>query len=113
MNYIIKIAITTVLVILVSEISKKTSLIGAIFASIPLVSILGIVWLYTDTKDVGRIINLSQYIFWLVLASLVFFIIFPKMLKNNISFYASLISSIIIMIISYLGIIKLLFIFNK
>lgn len=108
MNYIIKIIITAVLVILVSEISKKTSLTGAILASIPLVSILGIMWLYIDTKDIDRIINLSQYIFWLVLASLVFFIIFPKMLKNNINFYTSLFSSILIMVICYLGTVKLL-----
>jgi len=108
MNYIVKLIITTVLVLVVSEISKKTSLLGAIFASIPLVSILGIIWLYKDTRDIERIINLSNDIFWLVLASLIFFIVFPKMLKHNINFYISLIVSLVVMIFTYLGTSKLL-----
>lgn len=108
MNYILKLIITAILVLAVSEISKKTSLLGAIFASIPLVSILGIIWLYKDTKDIERIINLSNNIFWLVLASLIFFVIFPRMLKHNINFYISLIVSIIAMIFTYFGTVKLI-----
>ena len=68
--FIIKILLSSVIIGLISEISKKSTLWGSILASVPLTSLLAIIWLYQDTKDIGKIINLSYNIFWLVLPSL-------------------------------------------
>ena len=65
--YIVKIVITTLLIVAISEISKRSTMIGAILASVPLVSVLAMIWLYQDTKDVTKISDLSIGIFWLVL----------------------------------------------
>ena len=69
MYYLLKVIISAGLIVLVSEVSKRSSFIGAIFASIPLVSFLAILWMYFETKDTGKIAELSIDIFWLVLPS--------------------------------------------
>lgn len=101
MHYIVKIAITTALVIIISEISKRSTFFGALIASIPLVSILAIVWLYIDTKDISRVIDLSTNIFLLVVPSLALFISLPLLLKQEINFYLSTTLAIVITIGCY------------
>ena len=99
--YITKIFITTLLIVLISEIAKRSSFIGAILASIPLVSVLAMLWLYLDTKDVEKVSSLSSSIFWLVLPSLVLFLLLPVLLKMGLNFYLSISLSIVATIISY------------
>jgi len=98
---IIKVAITAILIVAISEISKRSSLLGAILASVPLVSVLAMVWLYQDTKDINKISELSIGIFWLVIPSLALFISLPLLLKQGIHFYLSLGISIAITVFCY------------
>ena len=79
--YVAKIAITTILIVAISEIAKRSSFAAALLASIPLVSVLAMLWLYVDTKDVAKVSALATSVFWLVLPSLVFFITLPLLLK--------------------------------
>jgi len=81
---ITKVAITTILIVAISEIAKRSSLAAALLASIPLVSVLAMVWLYLDTKDVEKVSNLATSVFWLVLPSLVLFIALPLLLKQGL-----------------------------
>ena len=106
--YIIKITVTVVLVVLISEISKRSSLVGAILASVPLVSVLGMMWLYIDTKDVGKVNDLATSIFWLVLPSLALFITLPVLLKREMNFYLSMGISIVVTILCYYAMIQVL-----
>lgn len=99
--YIIKIIITALLVVLIAEISKRSSLIASILASVPLVSVLAMVWLYIDTKDTDKISTLSTSIFWLVIPSLALFITLPVLLRKEINFYISMSTSIVITVICY------------
>lgn len=99
--YITKIFITTLLIVFISEIAKRSSFIGAILASIPLVSVLAMLWLYLDTKDVEKVSSLASSIFWLVLPSLVLFLLLPVLLKMGLNFYFSISLSIVATIISY------------
>ncbi|MDA0350099.1 MAG: DUF3147 family protein [Verrucomicrobia bacterium] len=88
--YLLKILISAVIVASVSEIAKRSSLCAAALASLPLVSLLAIVWIYIDTKDVERITTLSKDILWLVIPSLLFFILLPQLLQRGIAFWPSL-----------------------
>ena len=99
--YIIKVLVSAIIIVAVSELSKKSSLVGGIFASIPLVSVLAMIWLYIDTQDVQKISQLSTSIFWLVIPSLSLFLILPYLLKQKWEFYSALTVSIIIMIVFY------------
>jgi hypothetical protein len=92
--YLGKLALTSVLVVLVSELSKRSSLLGALLASVPLVSVLAMIWLYVDTGDVEQIADLAGSIFWLVLPSLVLFIALPLLLRGGLGFWPSLAISI-------------------
>ena len=92
--YITKLAVTVILVVLISEVAKRSSFIGAVLASVPLTSVLAILWIYVETGDVGRISDLSVSIFWLVLPSLALFIALPVLLTQGVNFYLSMAVSI-------------------
>lgn len=99
--YIAKVAVTAILVVLIAEISKRSSFIGAVLASVPLTSVLAMLWLYIDTGDVGKVSALASSIFWLVLPSLALFIALPILLTKGLSFYPSLAVSIAITAFCY------------
>ena len=88
--YTIKILLSAFILVAVSEIAKRSSLLGALLASLPLTSLLAFVWLYLDTGDVQKVASLSADIFWLVLPSLVLFLVFPLLLKMGWGFWFSL-----------------------
>ena len=94
--YLSKAVISALLIVAISEISKRSSLLGALLASIPLVSVMAILWIYIDTKDIEKISQLSTSIFWLVLPSLALFIALPLLLKQGVDFYLSLFIAIAI-----------------
>ncbi|SFU34506.1 hypothetical protein SAMN05216339_101443 [Nitrosomonas eutropha] len=86
----IKVVITSLLIVSIAELSKRSSLIGALLASLPLTSVLAMFWLYIDTQDVGKVADLATGIFWMVIPSLVFFVSLPLLLKAGINFYLSM-----------------------
>lgn len=90
---VIKVAITAVLVVAIAEVAKRSSLLGAVLASIPLTSVLAMIWLYADTGDAQKVADLATGIFWLVLPSLALFIALPLMLRAGWPFGLSLAAS--------------------
>jgi hypothetical protein len=88
--YLSKIIISALVVVVVSEIAKRNSGFAALVASLPLTSLLAIVWLRIEGGQTTQIADLSQQIFWLVLPSLVLFALFPLLLKQGLSFWLSL-----------------------
>ena len=106
--YGVKVVFTAVLIVLISEIAKRNSFWGALLASLPLVSVLAIMWIYIDTKDVERISALSRGVFWLVISSLPFFLLLPVLLKEGIGFYAAMAISLSVCAVSYAGMVWVL-----
>ena len=103
MKYIIiKLIISSGIITIVSEISKKSSFIGGLVASIPLISVLSMIWLYIDSKDIEKIKNLSTSIFWMVIPSLILFLSLPILINIGFNFWFSLIIAIILTIIFYI-----------
>jgi hypothetical protein len=94
--YIARVLISAILIVVISEVAKRSSLAGAVIASLPVVSILAFMWIYMDTGDAHRIADLSQQIFWLVLASLVLFVALPMLIRHNFSFPVALLFSIVV-----------------
>ncbi|MEZ5875835.1 MAG: DUF3147 family protein [Hyphomicrobiales bacterium] len=97
----LKVLVTSVLVVAVSEVAKRSTLFGAILASIPLTSVLAMIWLYIDTGDAEKVARLATGIFWLVLPSLVLFVSLPLLIRGGVEFYASLAVSIALTIGAY------------
>jgi hypothetical protein len=101
-QYIIKTIITLFIIVAVSEIAKKSSLIGGILVSLPIVSVLAMMWLWVDTKSKVKVAELSYTIFWLVIPSLVLFISLPILLKRLDFGWAMLLSCSFTVIAYYL-----------
>lgn len=106
--YITKLIITTLLIVLISEISKRSPLAGAILAAIPLVSILAMTWMYIDTEESTKAVEFSQNIVWLIAPSMTLFIAFPLLIKKGLSFYPSMLISITLTVFAYYSVIYLL-----
>ena len=101
MQFLIKIIVSALIIASVSELAKRFTPIAAILASLPLTSILAMIWLYRDTHDVQKVIDLSQGIFWAILPSLLFFIVLPVLLKLGLKFSLAMFSSSVIMFVGY------------
>lgn len=95
----VKFLLSAAIVVSVSEIAKRSTIAGGLLGSLPLVSILSMIWLYQDTGDVSRVAALSMEIFWLVIPSLVLFVVLPFLLTRGVSFYMALGASIAAMLI--------------
>ena len=82
MHLIIKAAVSGVLIAVASELARRSSLMGAVLISLPLTSILAMIWLYRDTRDPAQVADLSWSILWVVIPSVVFFVVLPLALKK-------------------------------
>lgn len=99
---IIKAAISGVLISVVSETAKRSPSLGALIASLPLVSVLGMIWLWRDTKDTERLAAHSEATFWFVLPSLPMFLVLPALLRSGMQFYLALALSCALTMVLYL-----------
>lgn len=98
----IKAGLSGILIALVSEIARRNPAGGARVASLPLVSILGMMWLWRDTGDPVRMARHAEATFWYVLPSLPMFLLIPLMLRNGVSFWPALASGCVLTILLYL-----------
>lgn len=99
---IIKALLSGIIVMIVSEVAQRSPGLGGLIASLPLVSILGIIWLWRDTRDIERIAAHAEATFWFVLPSLPMFLVFPAMLRNGIEFWIALTAGCALTIVLYL-----------
>ena len=87
---LIKAALSGIIVMAVSELARRSPGLGGLVASLPLVSILAMIWLWRDTADTERIAAQSEATFWFVLPSLPMFLIFPAMVRYGLGFWPAL-----------------------
>lgn len=101
MYFLFKVLISALIIASASEVARRDAPLAAILASLPLTSILALLWLYHDTRNGQLAGELASQIFWAILPSLLFFVAFPWLLKAGLRFSLSLILSIAIMIVGY------------
>lgn len=101
MYLFLKVLITSIVVVLISEISRRSTIFAGILASIPLTSLLAISWIYMERQDQLEITQLSSNIMLMIPPSLAFFIALPCCLKLKIEFIPSLFISIIVTALVY------------
>ena len=98
---VIKALVSGVIVMAVSEIARRSPTFGALVVSLPLVSLLGILWLWRDTGDTTRIAAHAEATFWYVLPSLPMFLAFPLMLRHGIGFWPALLVGCLLTVLLY------------
>ena len=106
--YIIKFFVSALIVVLISEIAKRHSGFAALVASLPLTSLLAMIWMHVDGVESVQIAELSRQVFWLVLPSLFFFLLFPALIKQGLGFWPSLGVSVTTTITGYFVLLPLL-----
>ncbi len=106
--YALKVIVSALIIVAVSEIAKRSTGFAALVAALPLTSLLAFVWLHMEATPPERIGELSGQIFWLVIPSLLLFLLFPLLLRHGFGFWISLGLSVAATAGSYLALLPLL-----
>lgn len=91
----VKILITAVIIVIAAEIAKKSSLLAGLIVSMPLITVLTLIWLYWDTKDTQQVTDLTNNTLLMIVPSLTFFIFLPISLRIGMDFIPAMILSIL------------------
>ena len=92
--YVLKVGISVFVIVAIAEIAKRSSGFAALLAAIPLTSLLAFMWMHFEGVEPERIAEISSQIFWLVLPSLVLFLLLPLLIKQGMGFWLSLAISV-------------------
>jgi hypothetical protein len=87
---VIKAALSGITVAAVSEIARRYPSWGGLVASLPLTSLLAMVWLYRDTHEPGRVAELSVSTIWFFVPSIPLFIALPILIRSGVGFWPSM-----------------------
>jgi len=98
----IKAALSGIIVAIVSEVARRSPTLGALVLSLPLISILAILWLWQDSGDTARVANFAQSTFWYVLPTLPMFLVMPALLRGGCGFWTALAASCALTVVLYL-----------
>ena len=96
--FCLKILITAILIVLISEIAKFNDRLGGLIAAMPITTFLILFWLYYENSSIEKISNHISYTLLYVLPTLPMFLTFPYFI-SKFGFYLSIILSIIITIL--------------
>jgi hypothetical protein len=97
----IKAAISGLLIAIISEVAKRFPGFGGLIASLPLVSVLGMICLWRDRPDVANMADHAEGTFWFVLPSLPMFLLMPAMLRHGFGFWVSLGAGCVLTVLLY------------
>ena len=100
---IIKALLSGLIVGVASETARRSPAAGALIASLPLVSVLGMIWLWRDTHDTARLADHIGATFWYILPSLPMFLVMPALLRAGIGFWPTLFAGCALTVALYLG----------
>lgn len=95
-----KYAITAAIVVLVSEIAKRSDKLGGFVAALPLVTVLVLVWLHVEQQPEQKLANHAWYTFWYVIPTLPMFLAFPFLLPK-LGFWPALLACVAITVVCF------------
>ena len=103
MAFVTRAILSGMIVAAIALIARRNPAAGALVASLPLVSILGMLWLWRDTQDASLMANHVEATFWYVLPSLPMFLVMPALLRQGIHFWIALVVSCALTFVLYLA----------
>ena len=102
---LIKAVLSGVIIAIASEVARRWPGWGALIASLPLVSVLAMIWLWRDTHDPQRLAAHAEATFWFVLPSLPMFLLIPALIRQGMSFWLALALGCALTMVLYSGIV--------
>jgi len=103
---LLKAALSGAIIAVASEVARRWSGWGALIVSLPLVSVLAMIWLWRDTHDPARLASHAESTFWFVLPSLPMFLLIPALIRQGVSFWLALAAGCALTIVLYLGMVS-------
>ncbi len=100
MPLFIKYLITAALVVFISEIARRSDQLGALIASLPLVTFLVLIWLHLENQPGIKITNHAYYTFWYVIPTLPMFLVFPYLYQHS-GFWPALAACVLLTIVLF------------
>jgi hypothetical protein len=97
---IVKYLVTAALVVAISELAKRSDQAGALLASLPIMTLLVLVWLHVEQQPTAKIANHAYYTFWYVIPTLPMFLAFPWLLQR-LGFWAAMLASVVITLLCF------------
>lgn len=101
MVYFIKIIIAALVIVLVTELSKKDTKLAALLLALPIISFTAYTMIWFESKDTEKIAKLANENFIYILPVIPILPLFSWMLKNDYGYFTSMIMVIILMIILF------------
>ena len=101
--FLLKAALSGIIIAIVSEVARRAPGLGALIASLALISVLGMIWLWRDTEDTARMAEHAFATFWFVLPSLPMFLAIPVMLGRGVTFWPALAIGCAMTVLLYLA----------
>lgn len=95
-----KYLLSAAVVVVVSEIARRSDRLGAFIAAMPLVTVLALIWLHVESQPVEKIANHAWYTFWYVIPTLPMFLAFPLLLPR-IGFWPTLFACIVLTLVCF------------
>jgi hypothetical protein len=90
------------LIVAIAEVGKRLPTLGALIASLPLVSVLGMMLLWRERPDTENMAIHAEATFWYVLPSLPMFLLIPALLRGGMSFWLALAAGCALTVLLYL-----------
>ncbi|MEE3082902.1 MAG: DUF3147 family protein [Candidatus Thermoplasmatota archaeon] len=103
-----KIGLTALIVFAVVQVSERNTLLAAVLASVPIVSVLAMMWMHHEGQSVQEISGFARDIVWLLIPSLLMFIVMPLLIDRGWDFYPALGAGLASTIIGYFLMIQLM-----
>lgn len=101
MLFIVKATLSGLLVALIATVARRYPGWGGLLASLPLVSVLAMTWLYAETRDTEKVAALASSTFWFFLPSMPMFVLIPAMLRSGWSWAATMAVAIVMTLALY------------
>lgn len=100
--FVTRALLSGLIVAAIALIARRNPAAGALVASLPLVSILGMLWLWRDTHDSALMANHVEATFWYVLPSLPMFLVMPALMRQGVNFWLALAAGCVLTVVLYL-----------
>jgi hypothetical protein len=102
-GFLIKVFSSAIMVAIIAEIGRRSSFAAALLAAFHVTTILALIWLYIDTQNTARVAMVAQNTFWLIIPSLVFFAVFPILLKMGWEFAPAMLTAMAVTAVGFFG----------
>ncbi|MBA3862357.1 MAG: hypothetical protein C0517_00240 [Erythrobacter sp.] len=101
-GFVAKALLAGAMIAAIAEVGRRQPATAALIASLPLVSVLGMIFLWHARPDAANMAVHAEVTFWYVLPSLPMFLLIPALLRSGVNFWIALAAGCLLTVVLYL-----------